>query len=269
MQMTLTTDDIRHDLAHYEELATLSGRPILYNVVQAFETGRTSTARPSSGWSAAAERGIPVYGQGVTTDAGFTFTFEDWNLFDDSEAWMEATTGTLEERLRKLADPARRQGLKDQPPYVATAPIDTVTVLAPRSRPRPSPSARCRSARSASSPGKHPVDAMLDIAVADGLQTDVLRRPAAGLVGPPAARSCSTRTCCSACPTAAPTRSSSPPAATRPRRSPSTCATTSGSPTRRPTGGCPRCPPSWPGSATAACCASTARPTSSSTTTTA
>ncbi len=77
--------------------------------------------------------------------------------------------------------------------------------------------------------GKHSVDAMLDIAVADRLQTDVLRRPAAGVVGPAAARSCSTRTCCSACPTAAPTPSSSPPAATRPRRSPSRSARTSGS----------------------------------------
>jgi hypothetical protein len=41
----------------------------------------------------------------VTTDAGFTFTLEDWNLYDDSEAWMEATTGSVEERLHKLADP--------------------------------------------------------------------------------------------------------------------------------------------------------------------
>ena len=37
-QMTLTTDDIRHDIAHLEEIAALSGRPVLHNVVQAFET---------------------------------------------------------------------------------------------------------------------------------------------------------------------------------------------------------------------------------------
>ena len=36
VQMTLTTADPRHDQAHYEELATISGRPILFNVVQAF-----------------------------------------------------------------------------------------------------------------------------------------------------------------------------------------------------------------------------------------
>ena len=38
VQMTLTTDDIRQrDMAHLEELATISGRPLLHNVVQAFE----------------------------------------------------------------------------------------------------------------------------------------------------------------------------------------------------------------------------------------
>ena len=37
VQMTLTTDDIKHDLAHLEEIASISGRPLLHNVVQAFE----------------------------------------------------------------------------------------------------------------------------------------------------------------------------------------------------------------------------------------
>ena len=121
-QLTLTTDDIRHDLAHLEEIATLSGRPVLHNVVQAFES-RPHVHRRAIEWlERCRERGIPVYGQGVTTDAGFTFTFEDWNLYDDSDAWMEATTGSVGERLAKLADPDRRQGLKDQPPTVATAP---------------------------------------------------------------------------------------------------------------------------------------------------
>ena len=36
VQMTLTTDDIKHDLAHLEEIASISGRPLLHNVVQAF-----------------------------------------------------------------------------------------------------------------------------------------------------------------------------------------------------------------------------------------
>ncbi len=178
-QLTLTTDDIRHDLAHLEEIATLSGRPVLHNVVQAFES-RPHVHRRAIEWlERCRERGIPVYGQGVTTDAGFTFTFEDWNLYDDSNAWMEATTGSLAERLAKLSDPGRRQGLKDQPPTVATAAIETVTVLSPRS-PSTEPFREMSVRQVAEATGKHPVDAMLDIAVTDELRTLFFAAPPQG-----------------------------------------------------------------------------------------
>ena len=38
-----------------------------------------------------------MYGQ-ITTDAGLNFTLEDFNLFDDADAWCEATLGTVRER---------------------------------------------------------------------------------------------------------------------------------------------------------------------------
>jgi N-acyl-D-amino-acid deacylase len=178
-QVTLTTSDVRHDLAHLEEIAALSGRPVLHNVVQAFED-RPHVHRRAIEWlERCRERGIPVYGQGVTTDAGFTFTFEDWNLYDDSDAWMEATTGTLDERLHKLADLARRQGLKDNMPRVATAPLETVTVLSPRTA--STERFREMSVRQvADLNGQHPVDAMLDIAVTDRLRTLFYAAPPQG-----------------------------------------------------------------------------------------
>ncbi len=170
VQMTLTTDSPQRDMAHLEELATISGRPLLHNVVQAFED-RPYIHRKQLAWlQRCRERGIPVYGQGVTTDAGFTFTFEDWNLYDDAEAWCEATTGSREERLRKLADPARRQALKDNLPKVASAALDTVTVLTPKS-PATEPYRQMSVGQAAEAMGKHFVDAMLDIAVADRLET--------------------------------------------------------------------------------------------------
>jgi N-acyl-D-aspartate/D-glutamate deacylase len=179
VQMTLTTDDIRHDLAHLEQIATVSGRPLLHNVVQAFEA-RPHVHRRAIEWlERCRERGIPVYGQGVTTDAGFTFSFEDWNLYDDSEAWLEACMGTKAQRLAKLADPARRPALRDNLPSVATAPLETVTVLSPRT----AETERFREmsvAQVAEITGKHPVDAMLDIAVADGLDTLFFAAPPQG-----------------------------------------------------------------------------------------
>jgi N-acyl-D-amino-acid deacylase len=170
VQMTLTTDDPKRDMAHLEELATISGRPLLHNVVQAFED-RPYIHRKQLAWlERCRQRGIPVYGQGVTTDAGFTFTFEDWNLYDDSEAWCEATTGSFDERLRKLADPARRQALKDDLPRVASAPLETVTVLTPKT-PGTEPYRQMSVGQAGEAMGKHFVDAMLDIAVADRLET--------------------------------------------------------------------------------------------------
>lgn len=179
VQMTLTTGDIKHDLAHLEEVASISGRPLLHNVVQAFED-RPHIHRRAIEWlERCRERGIPVYGQGVTSDAGFTFTLEDWNLYDDSDDWMRACMGTKEERLAKFADPARRQGLKDNLPATATAPLESVTVLSPRS-PSTEQYREMSVAQVAELTGKHPVDAMLDIAVEDGLDTLFFTAPPQG-----------------------------------------------------------------------------------------
>jgi hypothetical protein len=38
---------------------------------------------------------LRVYPQAHTNTTSFTFTFADWNLFDDSEGWREATLGAL------------------------------------------------------------------------------------------------------------------------------------------------------------------------------
>ncbi len=178
-QLTLTTDDVRHDMAHLEEVAAVSGRPLLHNVVQAFES-RPHVHRRAIEWlERCRERGIPVYGQGVTTDAGFTFTFEDWNLYDDAEPWMEATTGTITERLAKLGDPGRRAALRDNLPSIATAPLESVTVLSPRT-PETEPYREMSVRQVADATGKHPVDAMLDIAVADDLKTLFFTAPPQG-----------------------------------------------------------------------------------------
>ncbi len=160
-----------------ERLAEISGRPVIMNAVQAFDQ-MPEIHRGQLEWLASCRaRGLPVYGQGVTTDAGFTLTFEDWNLFDESDAWCEATTGTLEERLAKLADPDRRPALRDARVYIALGPIDEVVVLGPRT-PETKQWANMTVGDVAAATGKHPVDAMLDLAVADRLETTFFSKPA-------------------------------------------------------------------------------------------
>jgi N-acyl-D-aspartate/D-glutamate deacylase len=122
------------------------------------------------------ERGIRVYAQGLTTDAGFSFTFEDWNLWDEKPAWREATLGTVAERLQKLADPGRRPALRTEKPVVVTGPIADIVVTGPGS----AATERWRDmtiGAIAGELGKDPVDAMLDIAVHDKLKTEFFAAP--------------------------------------------------------------------------------------------
>ena len=181
MQMLLISGDNSADRAFYEELSSLSGRPMIMNVVQAFDH-RPEIHRRSLAWlKSCRERGIRVVGQGLTTDAGFTFTFEDWNLFDDSQDWCDATTGTREERLARLADPARRAKLRENLPITATGPLPQIAIVGPKLE-------RNRKwldhtlAHAGEKMGKHPVDVMLDMAVEENLETEFFAAPPNGSI---------------------------------------------------------------------------------------
>src|SRR5262249_50820570 len=170
MQMALATMDGAHDFVHIEELAQVSGRPLLYNVVQSF-VRHPEAHRMLIAWlDSCRQRGLRVYGQGVTTTAAFTFTFEDWNLFDDDPAWVEATVGTREERKRKLADPARRARLRGYESGIVTVPIPQITILecfTPETR----PFGNLTLAEAAGRTGKDPVQPVHDMPAAPAPRT--------------------------------------------------------------------------------------------------
>jgi N-acyl-D-aspartate/D-glutamate deacylase len=63
-QLTLTTADIRHDLAHLEEIACCRAGPCCTTWCRRSRTGHTCTAGRSSGSNGAASVASPVYGQG-------------------------------------------------------------------------------------------------------------------------------------------------------------------------------------------------------------
>ncbi|HYF60883.1 MAG TPA: amidohydrolase family protein [Burkholderiaceae bacterium] len=181
MQMLMISGDNKRDQAFYEELSEISGRPMIMNVVQAFDH-RPEIHRRVLAWLARCrERGVRVVGQGLTTDAGFAFTFEDWNLFDDAPAWREATTGTLEERRAKLGDPARRAALKALLPATATGPIEQIVITGPKLE-KNQPWLDHTLALAAEKMGKHPVDVMLDMAVEENLETEFFAAPPNGSV---------------------------------------------------------------------------------------
>jgi N-acyl-D-aspartate/D-glutamate deacylase len=177
VQMALSTADGAHDFLHLEQLAEVSGRPLLYNVVQGFVRYPDAHRMQLAWLDSCRERGIRVYGQGVTTASAFTFTFEDWNLFDDDPHWLEVTLGTPEERKRKLADPARRPALRAYESGIVTVGIPDIRIIecfTPETR----PFENLTIGEAAERTGKHPVDAMLDVAVADDLRTVFYAEPA-------------------------------------------------------------------------------------------
>ncbi len=78
--------------------------------------------------------------------------------------------GTVEERKSKLADPTRRASLKNDPTGAVTASFDDVIILeVKRADMKHLENLTLREA--GEKEGKHPVDAMLDLAVADDMAT--------------------------------------------------------------------------------------------------
>ncbi|NRA08335.1 MAG: amidohydrolase family protein [Myxococcales bacterium] len=155
----------------YERVAEISGRSVIFNVVQG-NVNNPSQHTLSMQWLASCrERGLKIVGQSLTTRAGFTFTLDEWNLYDDNDAWCEVTLGNIEERLEKMADPKRRPALRELVPMASTVSVEDVMIAETRS-PRLKEFEGLTCSEAAKKLGvPHPVDAMLDIAVRDKLQT--------------------------------------------------------------------------------------------------
>ena len=164
-----TPDGVESDRHHLEQLAIESGGIVLHNAIGSFP-GRSDLHHDAMDWiRSCRERGIQVSPQMITTGEEFTFTFEEWNMWDEVEEWREATLGSTAERLAKLGDPARRSGLRDNVPTIFV--LDNVTILRTfTDKFLPVKGTRlpdaCRILGY-----DHMVDLLLDIVVADELKT--------------------------------------------------------------------------------------------------
>ena len=169
------------DLSMWERAAEVSGRPFLFNTVS---VTTDQHGVPLGHWRAmldwihaANARGNRIFGQATTIETEFQFTMEDWNLFDFSPAWREPTLGTPAERMVKLADPVRRKAIKDE--YDAGL---NMAMVGPEGFPnirvnwvhRFDLKEQDYEGRTigeiAEREGKHPVDAFLDLVVADEMR---------------------------------------------------------------------------------------------------
>ncbi len=172
MQLSMATADPFSDLKEIEALAELSRRPLLYQALVSFDREPQIHRFLIAWFDQCHAKGLRVYPQAHTNTTSFTFTFADWNLFDDSEAWREATLGTPQERLAKLGDPSRREQLKEYAngQRMVTGDLENFRIqqiYSPRYKDLEGLTLKDAGAKT----DLHIIDAMLEIAVADELRT--------------------------------------------------------------------------------------------------
>ena len=183
IQITQATGDIKSDLAFEAELARVSGRPILHNVI-APNAQRPEAHTKSLNWLAECNaRGERIFGQAFTIRSAFAYTLEDWNLYDSSPAWNYATTGTVEEKKAKFADPDVRERLKAEmddaieklgQTQAIGGSIEKVMIQHLEAKPELEQYVGLTLAEVGQRMGKHPIDAMLDLALATDLKAEFL-----------------------------------------------------------------------------------------------
>ncbi len=183
-QSSATSNDqgvgMQRDLNFSTQLAEQSGHAVIYNALVAHEK-IIEPMRLQLRWlNEMVAKGIPVYGQAASVRAPFVINFQDWNLFDDNPAWREATLGTVEEKRAKLANPEFRKAVRAE--YDAGTPTRdfvfgelrryvAIKIEHPDLREK---YLGLSVAEIAKRENKHVIDAILDISVADNLQTEWL-----------------------------------------------------------------------------------------------
>jgi N-acyl-D-aspartate/D-glutamate deacylase len=106
----------------------------------------------------------------MSVNVSQSFTLADYNLYDTMPSWLEATLGTKAERKAKLADPARRPALKADMAARGDKYWEEIKVREVVHE-RNYPSEGLAVAEIARRQGKDPIDAFLDLAVDEDLDT--------------------------------------------------------------------------------------------------
>ncbi len=184
IQITQSTGMIKEDLAFLEKLADIAQRPILHNVIVAARKDPKVHRRSLDWLERCREQGLPIFGQTGTHRTGFAFTLEHWNLYDASPAWREMTTGTKQEKLAKMQNPALREAIKreteeaDRKLQVIQAgvggAIPTLIVQRANDQTELEQYVGKTLGQIAEEQGKDPIDTMLDLSIAGDLNVEFL-----------------------------------------------------------------------------------------------
>jgi N-acyl-D-aspartate/D-glutamate deacylase len=170
---------VEDDFKFLEKMTKAAGRPLLYNAIVISDKHPESHKAQLDWVNAANERGARVFGQAVTARAPVRMTLEDWNLFDSVPAWKEATLGTTEERKAKLSKPELRKEMREDYDHGGMDTLNVVLGEFPKYIARKVHNRDLKLQyeglsveQIAEKEGKHVIDAMLDVSVADNIKTE-------------------------------------------------------------------------------------------------
>jgi N-acyl-D-aspartate/D-glutamate deacylase len=156
---------------HWERIAELSGAPVIYQAMPASGLMIEMHDQLIAWFDECRERGLRIYGQGITQNPPLVFTFDYWDLW--GPVWEEFTGPDVDDatKLANMADPAVREKLRAEPLKVmfiaGVHQAKIVETFSPENERFVGQSIE----QIAKARGVHPVDAICDIVVADGLKT--------------------------------------------------------------------------------------------------
>jgi N-acyl-D-aspartate/D-glutamate deacylase len=167
------SDDRADQRAMLAEMVRISGRPL--HVVLGDDEGLKWLKEVRA-------EGLPILAQQGSVPTISEFKLSEYNLFDYMPNWVQPLVGTKEERIAKLSEEGVRAGMKrdvEERPHARTdwTRVQVVEVAYERNLKYEGLSI----AEIAQAEGKHPLDAFLDIALDEDLETE-FAHPAGGQI---------------------------------------------------------------------------------------
>lgn len=174
IQLTQAKDDVVSDLDFGYKLAEAAGCSVLWNAIQVNERHPHQHRRMLRFVDEARDRGLEVWMQAITTPNELRFMLDDFNLFDGNGAWRNVTIGDVDTRIEKMKDPELRAAVREDydhgsAPFV-TGPVSQIVVDSVTNEENQQ-YVGLSIAELGVAMGKHPSDAMLDLAISEKLKT--------------------------------------------------------------------------------------------------
>jgi N-acyl-D-amino-acid deacylase len=182
IQITQETGHTDEDRAFVARLAQEARRPVLFQTVNVGRRDPEFHRRILKWIDELRAQGLPIFGQANTVRAGHGFTLEHWNLYDFVPAWREMTTGTKEEKLAKMRNPQLRAEAKaerwtralDKNALATGGRLIRLVVQYVNDQPEFEKYLGKSLGQIAEEEGRHPIDVMLDLAIATDLKAEFL-----------------------------------------------------------------------------------------------